>query len=156
MITCFFEDQGKALLRHVTFTGIAEKNGKILIEKRATNLTQGNKFALPGGFLSRDESVKEGIVREVKEETGYESTIKDLFRINDNPNRANEDRQNVDFTYIITIGEKTSLPDSEVQEVFWFDLNNLPPEEYFAFDHYEIIMLYKKYLQEKFPLPIIG
>jgi len=155
MLTCFFEDKGKALLRHVTMTGIAVSGNKILGIKRAKHLLEGDKYALPGGYLGRDENTKEAIKREIKEETGYDCEVKELFRFNDDPNRPHEDRQNVDCAFLINIKDKIGDFDDEVQEVIWFDLDNLPPEEQWAFDHYELVMLFLKYQKQKFPLPVI-
>lgn len=155
MITCFFESKNKAFLRHVTVDAILVKKNKILLIKRACHLVEGNKYALPGGFLDRDETTSEGILREVKEETGYQGKIISLFRVNDKPDRKGEDRQNVDFVYLVKPGKKVATPDSEVRKVEWFALDKLPKPEEFAFDHYENIELYLKYRKRKFSLPII-
>jgi len=157
MITCFFEDNNKAFLRHVTVDNIAIKNNKILLVKRAPNtLAHPNKYALPGGYLDRNETTSQGALREFKEETGYEGKIISLFRINTNPNRKGEDKQNVDFVYLIEVKEKVAKPDNEISEVVWFDLDNLPKSEDIAFDHYENIELYLKYKEKSFPLPILN
>ena len=49
---------------------------------------------------------------------------------------------------------KTS--DEEVSKLQWFDLDKLPSKEKIAFDHGDAIELYKKYLKENFPLPVLG
>lgn len=155
MITCFFEKKKKAFLRHVTVDALLIRDNKILLIKRAPHLTQGNRYALPGGFLDRDETISEGVLRELKEETGHEGKILSLFRINDNPNRKGENRQNVDFVYLVQAGRKVTESDKEVKKVKWFELDKLPKPEEFAFDHYENIRLYLKYRRRKSPLPII-
>jgi len=155
MITCFFEDsKSKAYLRHVTVDAIIVKGSKILLVKRVAHTLEGGKYALPGGFLNRNESLKEGMAREVKEETGYEAKKAALFRINDNPDRRGEDRQNIDFVFLVKVGGKISEFDNEVTKVEWFDLANLPNESDIAFDHYENIKLYLKYRKRKFNLPV--
>ena len=90
------------------------------------------------------------------EETGYDVESLSLFRIIDNPNRPQEDRQNIAFVYIAKVkgGEKTL--NNEVSEISWFNVNQLPSKDQFAFDHYETIQLYLKYLNEKFDLPIFS
>lgn len=139
MITCEYENNTKASLRHVTVDAIIIQNKNILLIKRAAHLINPNKYALPGGFLDRDETTEEGIKREIKEETGFDALEVKLFKVIDKPNRKGEDRQNVDFVFIVKVGEKVSESDSEIKEVVWFDLNNLPGEEEFAFDHFETI-----------------
>lgn len=156
MITCTFEKGWNASLRHVTVDALFVDGEKILLVKRATHLLEAGKYCLPGGYLDRDENLIEGILREVIEETGYEGVIPQLFRINDNPYRRNEDRQNVSFIFIIKKGNMLSTPDDEVTEVKWFHLNELPHKDEVAFDHYETIEMYKKYVQKKFNIPFIG
>ena len=90
------------------------------------------------------------------EESGWEINDLKLFRINDNPNRPMEDRQNVDIIFIANAVKQTGKSDEEVSHLKWFDLEKLPTKEEIAFDHGDNLELYKKYLKEKFPLPILG
>jgi 8-oxo-dGTP diphosphatase len=156
MIRCTFEHGHKASLRHVVVDGIVVKDGQILLVKRSKKLLEGGKWALPGGFMDRDETVAQTVSREIMEETGW--TVKDLqlFRINDNPSRPGEDRQNVVFIYLCTSTEKTGEPDWESDEQQWFDLSKLPDNDQIAFDHAASIELYKKYLQASFPIPLVS
>lgn len=149
MINCTFENEHTASLRHVTVDAIVVSDNKILLVKRASHLTNPNKYALPGGFLDRDETTEDAVRREIKEETGYDVKSVKLFRTNDTPNRKGEDRQNVDFVFIVEVGGKTSKSDNEIQKIAWFDLGKLPKPDDFAFDHYENIELYKKHKNEQ-------
>ena len=45
---------------------------------------------------------------------------------------------------------------AEVSQIVWFDKDQLPEEEAFAFDHRESILRYFAYLEKPFPLPILG
>jgi mutator protein MutT len=157
MIKCTLENGHEASFRHVVVDVIVinDKN-EILLVKRADNLLNGGKFAIPGGFVDRDETISDAGAREMLEETGYDVESLSLFRIIDNPNRPQEDRQNIAFVYIAKVkgGEKTL--NNEVSEISWFNVNQLPSKDQFAFDHYETIQLYLKYLNEKFDLPIFS
>lgn len=155
MITCIFEKGFKANLRHVVVDTLVIDGNKILLVKRASNLSNPGKWAIIGGFVNRDETTKQAATREVREETGYEVEISTLFRINDNPNRPKENRQNIAFVYLAKPIKKITGHDKEVSELKWFELDKLPVQEDFAFDHYENIELYKKYLKQKFPLPLL-
>ncbi len=147
MIKCRFENGDGVSLRHVVVDGLIIRGNQILLVKRAEKkLLEGRKYALPGGFLDRDETCEQAMKREIKEETGYEVEGISFFKFIDNPNRRNEDRQNVTFIFTVEVGKKVSEPDDEVSEVKWFDLDNLPKEEEIAFDHYEIIQSYLKSL----------
>lgn len=155
VITCAFEDGNKALLRHVVVDCIVRDGDKILLAKRAPHLSNGGKFGLIGGFVNRDETVAQAALREIYEETGYEGTVTTLLRIIDNPHRRGEDRQNISFVFIVDAGERTGSPDAESTEVQWHSLNSLPSEELFAFDHFETIQIYKKYVTQTFKTPLI-
>ena len=156
MINCIFEDGGKGSLRHVTIDALVIKDNKILLVKRAPHLTNPDKYALPGGFLGRNETTSEAIKREIMEETGYKVKNINLFRINDNPKRIGEDRQNVDFIFIVEAGDKVAGFDKEVKQLELVDLNNLPSPDEFAFDHFENIKLYLKYEEKPFALPVFN
>jgi len=158
MIECIFENGNKADrgLRHVVVDALVVDQNKILLVKRSPQITNGGKYAIVGGFVERSENTKDACVREVKEETGYDVKLTFLLRIADNPDRPAEDRQNISFVYVAEVIGKSGEKDWESTEVKWFDLDKLPSKEDFAFDHYENIQLYIKYLKEKFTLPIVG
>jgi len=160
MITCAFENGNKASLRHVTVNAIVVKNTQILLGKRGTlngkSILESGKWGLLGGFFGRDESLIEAVKREVMEESGWEINNLKLFKINDSPKRPMEDRQNVDIIFIADAVKQVGVSDEEVSRLQWFDLDKLPAKEEVAFDHGDSLELYKKYLKEKFPLPILG
>lgn len=144
MINCTFENGNKANLRHVVVDAICIKSNKVLLVKRGPKYSNPGKYALPGGFLDRDETTEQATLRELKEETGYNGKITKLIKVLDDPNRRNEDRQNVSFIYLVEVGDKIGQPDDEVDSVHWFPLNQLPKASDFAFDHFEILESYLK------------
>lgn len=155
MITCSFEDGGKTYLRHVVLHAILEKEGELLLVKRDGPVLDTGKWSLPAGYLDRDETVTQGVIREVKEETGWDAEIISLFRINSNPDRPHEDRQNVALDFILRPIAQTGQPDKENSKIEWIAIDDLLPFEDFAFDHGETIKLYLKYRKKSFPLPIL-
>ncbi|MCR4324733.1 MAG: NUDIX hydrolase [Candidatus Curtissbacteria bacterium] len=144
MIKCTFENGTPASLRHVVVDAIVvNKKKEILLVKRSKDkVTEGGKWALPGGFMDRDETLIEAVLRETKEETGWEIGDVELLRVVDNPKRRNEDRQNVAFFYTCVPVKKSGKADDESSEQRWFKLDGLPEEEETAFDHLEIIEFY--------------
>lgn len=157
MITCKFEDGGSAFLRHVTVNTMVIKDGKILLGLRGTlngkPIDESGKWGLLGGFFNHKENLKTAATREVMEESGWEINNLKFFRINDNPNRPHEDRQNVDMIFVADAVKQTGKSDEEVTRLQWFDLDKIPE---MAFDHGDSVELYKRYLKEKFSLPIFG
>ena len=154
MITCTFEDGGKAALRHVVVHAIVEREGKLLLVKRAPRLLEGGKWSLPSGFLDRDESASQAALRELREETGWEGKIVSLFFIKTDPNRPHEDRQNVSFYFLVTAIQKVGEEDSESTDVLWISIADLPPLDSLAFDHGEAIEKYLAYKSAPHALPL--
>lgn len=155
MITCAFEKGYSALLRHVVVHAIVEKNNGILLVKRSGDLLESGKWGLPGGYLNRDETAPEGALRELFEETGWKGEIISLFRLNTNPNRPHEDRQNISFDYLIRPTQQTGMPDHESSKVEFISFTKLLPLHEYAFDHGETIDLYQKYRKHHTQLPIL-
>ena len=155
MITCSFENGNTNSLRHVVVHAIVEKDGCLLLEKRDGPILETGKWSLPAGFLERDETLEQGILRELKEETGWEGEIVSLFRINSSPHRPHEDRQNISIEFIVKPIKKVGEKDWESSKVEWISIDTLIPFDEFAFDHGETIRLYLEYRKNPFPLPIL-
>ena len=156
MITCKFENGSDAALRHDIVHVLAFREGKVLLVKRAEGILEAGKWGFPGGFLDRDENLEQCALRELMEETGYQGTVKGLFRINSNPNRPNDNgRQNVAHEIFVEVGEKTGKPDWEQTAVEWKEIDLLT-EDMMAFDHYHTLQLYKNYNEGKIEIPIIN
>jgi len=154
MITCSFEDGKKTNLRHAVVDCIVLRNNEILLARRASELLEGGKWSLPGGFVRRDETLLQAVEREVLEETGFKIKDLTLLRIIDNPNRPQEDRQNIAFVYFCHADTKVGEVDWESEEQKWFKLDSIPLKGEIAFDHHEDVELYLKYLKEQFSVKV--
>jgi 8-oxo-dGTP diphosphatase len=115
---------------------------------------EGGKWGLPGGFVDRDETLKEAAAREVLEETGWQVKDLQLLTIRDRPDRPKEDRQNISCVFIAQAVEEVGEADWESDDVQWFELDKVPAKELIAFDHVSNISLYQRYLKEGLDLPI--
>lgn len=162
MINCTFEN-GKVAspgLRHVTVNAILLKNQEVLMGLRAPvkglTMLEVGKWALLGGFFDRDESLVDAVKREIMEESGWQVADIELFRINDNPDRPQEDRQNVDMIFTATAVEQVGTHDNEIKELKWFPLSALPSSDQIAFDHADSLELYKQHLKSPAKLPLLG
>jgi 8-oxo-dGTP diphosphatase len=157
MIKCILENGHEVNFRHVTVGALAvNESNEILLVRRASEIVRGGFYTIPGGFLDRNETTSQAVVRELFEESGYTGKVEALFKINDNPNRPKEDRQNVDFIFIIKITGGEMKLNAEVDEIKWFSKEDLPSEDKFAFDHRKTILRFFEYLKKPFLLPIIG
>lgn len=162
MITCTFENGNVASpgLRHVTVGAIVVKDGQVLMGLRAPvkglTMLETGKWALLGGFFGFGENLEAAVKREVMEESGWEIANLRLFRINDNPGRPKEDRQNMDMVFVADAVRQVGSSDAEVSQLQWFPLDALPDSEQIAFDHGEDLALYIDHLHTQRTLPILG
>src|SRR5206468_3553010 len=126
---------GRAGLRHVVVHALVERNGELLLARRAPHLAEGGKWGLPGGFLDRDETMAQGVLRELFEETGWTGRVVTLLRVNSHPDRP---QQNIDFDFVIEPFEKRGEPDAESSDVQWIPMERVLSLD-LAFDHMETI-----------------
>jgi len=155
MINCTFENGKIGHLRHVAVDNVVIKDNQILLVKRSEKLsTEPGKWALPAGFMERDEYLQQAVEREIREETGYKVKDITLLTINHHPNQPHNDRQNICFVFFCEAVEKIGEKDWESSDVQWFNLDNLPDPSEVGFDHYDDILLYKRYMKENFALPL--
>lgn len=155
MITCAFENGKTAGLRHVVVHALVERNGEILLGRRSGPILEAGKWGLPAGYLDRDETAAQGIVRELMEETGWLGEVTSLFRVITHPDRPNEDRQNIALEFIVKPIEQTGTTDWETSETKWFPFDRLPASGEIAFDHEQSIRLFIKYLSKPFSIPLL-
>lgn len=155
MLTCHFEDGHPVLLRHVTCGVIFTDDNKVLLVKRSGKYSEPYKWALPGGFVDRDENLFQAVIRECLEETGYEIHNPSLFLITHKPDRRNEDRQNIDFIFSTNSGNKVGESDHEIETIKWYKIPDIPKPEDMAFDHGLVLHRYIEYLKNPSNLPIL-
>lgn len=101
-------------------------DGRVLLVRERTD----GKWTLPGGWADQNESPTQGIVREVREESGYDVEVDALYAVRDRDRHDYVPRYPVSvykmfFTASLLGG--TPRPSTEVSEVEFFDPDNLPP-----------------------------
>ena len=124
---------------HLTVDGIILHKNRIVLIRRKTSPFK-NCYALPGGFVDYGETVENAAIREVKEETGLETKIKNLFGIYSDPERDPRGHT-VTVVYCLKVVGGKLKSGSDAVGVKLFSLNNLPE---LAFDHQKILEDFKK------------
>lgn len=66
---------------NIRVTGILIEDNKILLVKQ--KVSEKRNWSLPGGKLERGETLEQGIIREMKEETGLDTEVVKLLYISD-------------------------------------------------------------------------
>jgi ADP-ribose pyrophosphatase YjhB (NUDIX family) len=101
-------------------TGIIfdDQNQVLLV---AHSYRDGSRLSLPGGYIKTGEHPKEGLEREIKEETGLIVSADERMKI-----RTDRETARLDITYMgVLIGGQLKLS-SEVKEVGFFAFDRLP------------------------------
>lgn len=123
----------------LTVDGIILYKNKVVFVKRK-NSPFKNCYALPGGFVDYGETVENAIVREIKEEAGLETKIKNIFGVYSDPERDPRGHT-VTIVYCLDVIAGKIKPGSDAKNVKLFSLDNLPE---LAFDHQKILEDFKK------------
>lgn len=93
-------------------------------------------WALPGGFLDRDETLETAAARELKEETCLDAKSLRQLKTYSTVDRDPRGRViSVAFLAELETGQEPRAAD-DAQDVAWFPLDRLPT---LAFDHAEIV-----------------
>lgn len=130
----------------MTVDAIVVQAGHVLLIERRAYPGKG-LYALPGGFVNQDETLKEACLRELREETRLKvpapvlkGSIK-AERTFDAPFRSQRGRT-IAQGFLIELAATGSLPKvkggDDARRAFWVPLADLQPEQLFE-DHYHII-----------------
>jgi len=118
----------------LTVDGIILEEKKILLIQRK-NQPFKDKWALPGGFVEYGEKTEDAVTREVFEETGLNTKIKNLIGVYSDPNRDPRGHT-VTVVYNLETSGGSLKASDDASKAEFFDLKDLPD---LAFDHDVII-----------------
>ena len=121
---------------------IVEKNGKILLIKRAF-WPYDNYYSLPGGMVEYGERVEDAAKRELYEETGLKAGKLKLLGVFSDPKRDPRWHA-ITIVFIATKFSGKIRPSIESKEVVWMDIKKVKKLK-LAFDHNKIISTYLRW-----------
>lgn len=107
---------------HVIVGGIIEKDGKILLVQEAKKKCY-EKWNIPAGHLDFNETIIQGAIREIKEETGCDVELTGVLNIS---NRVLKD--DIFITIIFStklVNENIKYDKNEILDVKWFDYDDI-------------------------------
>lgn len=125
---------------------IIDEKERVLLEKRTDN----GKYCLPGGSINFDETVLEGLKREIKEETDIEIKEARLLMISSGkkqeliyPNGDVTDYVDLIFVSHVRSDEiHMRITDGESSLLKFYSFDELPPEEEMLRGTYAPLMKY--------------
>lgn len=132
-------------------------------------------FALPGGYIKKNQSLKDAVNQGVKERTGLTDVYLDQFQVFGEPNRTdplaterilkesnNNTEQNqwmmerfltVGHYALINYEDVTPKPDQFSDSIGWYDIDNVPQ---LMMDHNEIVEKALEVLRNNISEKLIG
>lgn len=130
----------------VTVDAVVVQSGHILLVKRRAYPGKG-LLALPGGFLNQTETLIDGCLRELREETRLKVPAPVLKgsvvdqKVFDNPNRSSRGRT-ITHAFYIELAPDEKLPpvkgSDDAEKAMWVPLSEVTPDRMFE-DHFHII-----------------
>ena len=110
---------------NIRITGILIENNEILLVQQ--KLSDKRNWSLPGGRLERGETLSQGLIREMKEETGLDVEIIRMLYLCDVATSSNTI---LHITFLIKrIGGEIKLPSNEFDENPIHDVKFVPISE---------------------------
>ena len=110
---------------------ILNSKGELLVVRRGKEPAKGT-LDLPGGFVDNDESGEQGIVREIKEETGLDiQEVEYLFSIPNVYPYSGMNIHTLDMFYLCHTEDDTSIHAADdASECFWVPLREVYVERF--------------------------
>lgn len=133
----------------MTVDAVVVQSGHILLVKRGDMPGKG-LFALPGGFLNQEETMLDGAIRELKEETKIKVPVPVLkgsikeSKTFDAPNRSARGRTITQAFFIdLGVGELPKVKGSDdAEKAFWVPLNEVGKQRDRFFEDHAFIIDY--------------
>ena len=112
-----------------------DERGRVLLGRRAHDPGKG-LWDLPGGFLHEDEPPLDGLLREVREETGLEIEPTEFLGFWLEP----YDQRTVLCLAWVAKATGEGRAADDLVELRWFEPHELPPPSELAFTHYPAVL----------------
>jgi ADP-ribose pyrophosphatase len=107
--------------------GVVIKDDKVLLVRRGKPPAYG-EWAIPGGSVDLGETLKQGVERELREETGIVVTAGEICHVFDAVKRDDEGRVQFHYVIIDLMADYVSgepVPASDATEAAWLSFEEL-------------------------------
>lgn len=102
--------------------GVVVHDKKVLLVRRVRGEDTG-EWAIPGGFVEKEEKIEDAIIREIEEETNIKVKVTGLVAVR---NRLYKDENSVYFIFLLkSTTEKMEVEQSEVDKAKFFTLTEI-------------------------------
>ena len=132
---------------------IEDDDFKVLLIQRGIEPFEGS-WALPGGFVGLDESLRRAAWRELREETGVNAAFLQQLSAFGHPDRDPRERVITVAYYALIPNDRLELKAStDAREARLFSMNDLPE---LAFDHAKILRRAHQKVKDKIDEPLVA
>lgn len=132
---CYEHPRPSVTVDIVLFYCSTEDSKEILLIKRAREPFKG-RWALPGGFVDKDESLERAASRELEEETGIRRVRLEQFGAFGDPGRDPRGHT-VSVGFIASLKKRPQVKaDDDAEDARWYPVMQLPR---LAFDHKKLV-----------------
>lgn len=112
---------------------IINKRNELLVVRRAKE-PEKDTLDLPGGFVDMNETIEEGMVREIEEETGLKINISQLQYLFSTPNRyiySGMTIHTLDAAYLVRVPDDVQVqPADDAADCMWIPLRKVAVEHF--------------------------
>ncbi len=130
---------------------LLQKDGQVLLGRRANTGWQDGNYGIPAGHLESDESIVKGAIREMEEETGVKVHPEDVEYIH-TMHRKNR-YVDILFTASKWEGEPKVLEADKCDDLKWFSIDDLPtniiPSIKHAIEQYKAGLKFSEFDQQE-------
>lgn len=121
----------------VVYGLVKNENGEIL----SVHNIKHNTWSLPGGAVEKNESLKDAVIREFFEETGFDIEVENIVAINEGKIlNHNNHALFITFSCKIIGGTLTNNSPEEISEIKWLKSNEI--DNYIKYYQSNIIELF--------------
>jgi molecular chaperone GrpE len=134
---------------------INEKNEVLILKRSDREITNKNKFDLPGGHLNKDETIQEALKREILEETGLDDIeIGNIIKVSEYPKKSRLFNKIKALRFLVYYRSgDVALNGKEHSEYFWLPIDEaikkFNEKDGFEREKKQTLMEAKKYLAMK-------
>ena len=106
---------------------INDRNETLLVKRASKSQNEAGFWSKPGGTVEFSENVEETVKREIKEEVGVNiELIRFLGFTNHIIKSENQHWIALNYLAKVVEGEPKNLEPEKIEEIKWFNFNNLP------------------------------